>query len=49
MEVRHGQNTEQMAKMRKLLNKRNNEKYKKRINNILGIITKYRGRNGKPI
>jgi hypothetical protein len=38
-----------MAEMRKILNKINDEKHKKRINNIFGVITKYRGRNGKPI
>jgi hypothetical protein len=49
MEVRHAQNIEGMVEMRKLLNKRNAEKHLKRINNILGMITKYAGRNGKPI
>jgi hypothetical protein len=49
MEVRHGQNTEGMVEMRKLLNKRNDEKHVKMINNILGMNTKYAGRNGKSI
>jgi hypothetical protein len=48
MEVRHGQNTEGMVEMRKLLNKRNAEKHVKMVNDMLGVINKYAGRNGKP-